>query len=90
MAELFDKEDIYDKQITPLVEELIEICREHDIPMLASFAYKNTEEDGIMLCSTYINPPHRHTPNLQKGLSVIAPEDEIQRYLEERRRHERN
>lgn len=40
----YDKEEIYDAQIAPLMEQIIAICSEHQIPMLASFAYKPGSE----------------------------------------------
>lgn len=31
------KEEVYDSQINPLMAQIITICREHKIPMLATF-----------------------------------------------------
>ena len=53
--ELFDKEDIYDNEISPLMDEIIAICKKNNIPMVASFAYENCEENGIGFCTTTIN-----------------------------------
>jgi len=52
---LFDKEDIYDNEISPLMGEIIAICKENNIPMVASFAYENCEENGVGCCTTTIN-----------------------------------
>lgn len=38
-----NKEEIYDDQISPLMQNIISICREHGIAMLASF---NIAHDG--------------------------------------------
>ncbi len=70
--ELFDKEEVYDSEISPLMKQVIAICKEHDIPMLASFIYENDEESGIGDCSTLLNPKGpRHHQNLTNGLTEV-------------------
>ena len=32
-----NKEEIYDEQISPLMQKIISVCREHGIAMIASF-----------------------------------------------------
>ena len=34
-----DKEKIYDEQISPLMSQIIEICKEHKIPLFANFGF---------------------------------------------------
>lgn len=34
-----DNESVYDEQIAPLMKQIIAICKEHSIPMLATFVY---------------------------------------------------
>jgi hypothetical protein len=46
------KEDIYDEQIAPLMKQIIAICKEHQIPMVAQFQYDNDEEQGPGFCTT--------------------------------------
>ena len=53
--EIFNKEDIYDEQISPLVQQLIDICQAHEIPMIASFTYENSPERGPGRCTTLLN-----------------------------------
>lgn len=50
----FDKELIYDQQITPLMDKIINICKEYELPMIASFCYKMSEETGEDVCTTYL------------------------------------
>lgn len=38
------KEEILDEQITPLMEQVLEICREHGIPIYAVFQYAEDDE----------------------------------------------
>lgn len=42
--ENFDKTDVYNNEIHPLIEQIRDICGKHDIPALMSFAYKH--DDG--------------------------------------------
>ena len=50
------QEDIYDEKVSPLVKQIIEICKEHKIPCLMSFACPNDEpENGdSLMCTTAI------------------------------------
>jgi hypothetical protein len=34
-----DNESVYDKQINPLMAQIIAICKEHNLPFVASFQY---------------------------------------------------
>lgn len=53
--EVFNKEDVYDTEIAPLVDKLVSICKEHGIPMLTSFTYENCEKRGAGRCTVHIN-----------------------------------
>jgi len=53
--ELFNKEDIYDNEISPLMQQIIEICNKHKMPMIASVTYENNEELGPGRCTTLLN-----------------------------------
>jgi hypothetical protein len=48
----WDKEAIYDEKIAPLMGQIIAICKEHDMPMVAQFQYADTEENGPAYCTT--------------------------------------
>jgi len=57
----FDKEAVYDEQISPLMTQIIAICKEHGIPHIAAFFIGG--DDGDMLCTT-INTTLDHTPDV--------------------------
>lgn len=46
-----NKEQIYDESIHPLMAEILAICQEHKIAMLATFAIPN-EEDADLCCTS--------------------------------------
>lgn len=54
-TEIYDHEDIYDNKISPLMKQIIDICDTHKIPMMCSFAYKNTNDRGFYCCDTILN-----------------------------------
>lgn len=54
----FDKEEEYDRLLSPLMTQIIEICREHEIPMFCSFQFRSTKEDeGDGYCTTHLGGP---------------------------------
>jgi hypothetical protein len=46
-----NKEEAYDEKINPLMAQIIEICNEHKIAMVTSFAIP-IEDDPELFCST--------------------------------------
>lgn len=49
------RELAYDEHISPLMTQIIALCREHSIPMLASFELDYEEEHGGALhCTTFL------------------------------------
>lgn len=45
------KETVYDTQIAPLMSQIIAVCQEHDIAMLADFDLSSDDDPGLR-CST--------------------------------------
>jgi hypothetical protein len=56
--EYYDLEEIFDKNIHPLLTTIINICEEYNIPMLTTFQYANGENQ-VMLCTSVVLPPER-------------------------------
>ena len=54
----FNKEKAYDERISPLVTEIIKICKQEGIPMVASFCYAKGRQpefpNGIDCCTTHL------------------------------------
>ena len=57
-----DLEPIYDEQVAPLMKQIIQICTDNDIPLIASFQltdgpYDDEDEDsGELFCTTALIP----------------------------------
>lgn len=50
---MYDKEQIYDNKISPLMQQIIQICKDNEIDMVSSFYLKDvTEEDEKLYCTT--------------------------------------
>lgn len=49
------REELYDEKISPLMVQIIALCKEHDIPMVATFQINDDRPDGdAFMCSTAI------------------------------------
>jgi len=72
--ELYNEEKAYDEKISPLMRKIIEICNEHKIPMIASFTYENSEEDGQGRCTTHLRYDGRDDiSNHKANAAIINP-----------------
>ena len=68
-----NKEQIYDTKIEPLMTQIISICQDHKIAMLASFDIGHPDDEGLR-CTTALldgtfNPPN----NMLEALSILKP-----------------
>lgn len=50
----WDKEGVYDAEIAPLMDKIIEICRREDIPIVAKFQLGVSDVDGAYFCTTVV------------------------------------
>lgn len=69
--ERFNLESVYDEKISPLMRQIIDICKAHNMPMVASFAYENSEENGIGCCTTALTFEGRSIKAFADATSVI-------------------
>lgn len=70
--ENFDLENIYDEMISPLMSQIVEICKENKMPMVASFAFRKTDEDGLGTCTTVLNAnENRIIPEFTESVRII-------------------
>lgn len=50
-----NKEQIYDEHISPLMTQIINICMEHSIGMVATFHISTPEDEGLRCTSAVID-----------------------------------
>lgn len=74
-----NKEQVYDEQISPLMVQIIAVCKEHGIAMVADFKIPN-DEDPNLHCSTLLpdetgenEPTHRDAFNHIRRNGRAAP-----------------
>jgi hypothetical protein len=67
---MYDKEQIYDEQIYPLMGKIIEICKENDMQMIFS-CYLRPEEEGNLRCTTYLKSKEDNCKSLDDAYKVI-------------------
>ncbi|MBS4191768.1 hypothetical protein KHA94_16380 [Bacillus sp. FJAT-49705] len=56
---MFDKEEIYDNEIAPLMKQIIAVCKRENLPMVAQFFLKEEHPEYTgepMYCTTTIIP----------------------------------
>lgn len=51
---MYDKEEIYDTQISPLVAKIIEICERERIPTAMQFYIKEAKKGTPIFCTTFL------------------------------------
>jgi hypothetical protein len=70
----YDLEAVYDEKINPLMAQIIDICKEHRMPLVCSFQYRvhdaNTEDEGRDFCTTY-SAEGRRAPELIRAQDII-------------------
>lgn len=65
------KEAIYDSQIAPLMAQIIEICKEHKIAMVASYAVPNEHDDGLHCTTVLLEESHEPSQELLNASRAI-------------------
>jgi len=69
----WDKESVYDEQIFPLMSKVIAICQEHEIPIVCTFQYGHSDEDGALLCTTVLTKFERTDPDVRRLAQAHGP-----------------
>jgi hypothetical protein len=71
----FDLEAVYDNEISPLMEQIIAICKRERMPMIASFCYAKGkvegDPEGLDYCTTLIPRGDWQTPDYNKAAAII-------------------
>jgi len=84
----FDLESVYDEQIAPLMTQIIDICKRHKMPMLASFMYQHHhgEEELESYCTTSLGGEGDWKPEkIIKATEIIRRRDDFAAFTITRR-----
>ncbi len=74
------REKAYDEKIAPLMTEIIKVCKEHKIPMIASFELDlDRGQDNPLMCTTILleDPKIVHSSDLKKAAQILRPNKPI-------------
>jgi len=67
------KEDIYDNEISPLMKQIIELCKKHGIAMIANFACPSDEDEDLQALTILPDQHGKHPANHKEALYCIRP-----------------
>lgn len=66
------KETTYDSEISPLMSQIIEICKRHKIAMLADFCLDDNEDGEALKCTTaLLDESHDPEPEQLEAIRVL-------------------
>ena len=68
------KEQIYDEQISPLMTQIIKICKEHKIPILASFFTPGDDDPELAVTTALLGNGFEAPVNFSNALRELRPE----------------
>lgn len=68
---IYDKKDVFDKQMKPVLDELVSICRNHKIPFFYTACVANDDEHSEYR-SDVVSPV---------GYDVILSDDKISKHI---------
>jgi hypothetical protein len=66
-----NKEQIYDEQINPLMEQIIAIAQAHKIAMVASFAIPTPDDDGLYVSTSLRDENGAHPGPLNAMAQIL-------------------
>ena len=66
-----NKEEVYDTFISPLMTQIIAICKEHKIATVAQFAIP-TPDDNSLCCTTVLTTKEFNAPDyMKRAVSIL-------------------
>ncbi|KVF22912.1 hypothetical protein [Burkholderia cepacia] len=68
------KEQIYDEQISPLMAQIIAICKEHGIPIVASFFTPGDDDPELAVTTALLGNGFEAPVNFTDALRALRPE----------------
>lgn len=66
-----NKEEIYDEQISPLMEEIIKICKEHKIATLCTFEIPTDEDEGLRCTTSLPDETGEFSGDMRRAVEIV-------------------
>ena len=76
---VIDKESVYDEEISPLVQQIIEICQRENIPFVMDFGLREGDEDTeevYCMSAMHGHPGMMRTPAFPRVIQMLGGETE--------------
>ena len=70
----YNLEDVFDTMILPMLKTIVNICDEHQIPMVASFQF-SVDGDDTKLCTSVVATEDRVSDRLAYAAKVLTETD---------------
>lgn len=71
MSEALNKEQVYDAQINPLMEQILTICQAHGIAMLCTFAIPTPDDDELACTSMLPDETGENHPAHKRAYQAV-------------------
>ena len=68
-----NKEEIYDEQISPLIAQILAICKEHKVPMVAQFGIPTDGDPDLCCTSALLTDEYEPHPHMLEAFGVLKP-----------------
>jgi hypothetical protein len=72
----FNEEEVFEKQIYPMLQTILNICDEYDIPMVVSIQTAN-DGSSSTLSTSGILPANRTAESLRQALELLMKDTTI-------------
>lgn len=70
------RERAYDDLISPLMAQIIEVCKDHDIPVASQFELDAGDDGEPIYCTTLITKPE-HSEHIRRIASEMKPKPQL-------------
>jgi hypothetical protein len=74
---VFDLEDVYDNEVSPLVKQIQAICENHGMPWVASFCFMSNETGVIGCCTSHHPHSNGWSPQKFKKANAMLLQGEV-------------
>lgn len=66
-----NKEQVYDEKISPLMAQIIDVCKANNIAFVASFSIPNDDDETLACTSALLTDETEPPQNLQDAVKVL-------------------
>lgn len=72
-AQKMNREQVYDEKIAPLMTRIIDVCKQHEIPCVASFHLPTVEDNGLRCTSIVWLESWQVPDDFRRAAAAVSP-----------------